>query len=341
MRFGIVGYGPGGRFYHAPFIEAAGLSIAGVVTRSEERRAQVVEELPTTAVVGSLAELLELGVDAVVVTTPPHTHRELVLEALHAGVPVVADKPFAPDAAAASELVQAARAAGVPMSVYHNRRWDGDLQTVRGLLEQGALGEVKRLYSVFDLDEAWSLEAGPNGGVLRDLGSHVVDQALNLLGPAVRVTAWLDETAVGGRLVDCGFELAVEHADGAISHLSASKTNHLQSREWRVYGSGGSFVLLNEDVQAQAVLAGERPLASPGTWGRDKKENWGILRDSTGCRAVPTVAGDYTEFYRQFAAALESGSQVPVTPESALAVVRVLDAARRSAAERQSIAVDT
>lgn len=339
MRFGIVGYGPGGRLYHAPFIEAAGLTVAGVVTRSKERRAQVRAELPGTAVAGSLTELLQWGMDAVVITTPPHTHREPVLEALYAGVPTVADKPFAPNAVGALELVRASEATGVPLAVYQNRRWDGDVQTVRALMQQGALGELTRLYSVFDLDEAWSLEAGPDGGVLRDLGSHVIDQALMLLGPAARVTAWLDTATVKGRSVDCAFEVAIEHVSGVTSHLSASKVYQLQRREWRVYGSAGSFILLNEDVQAQAVLAGGRPLSSPQSWGHDREENWGTLRDASGSRRIPTIAGNYTEFYRLFAAAVQAGTPVPVTPRSALETVRVLDAARRSAVEHRSIEV--
>ncbi len=127
--------------------------------------------------------MLDAGVDAVTITTPPHTRRELVLEAIAAGVHVVADKPFAPDAASARELAEAARQAGVLLNVYHNRRRDADILTLAGVIASGELGEVWRVHSIMDQDGADTLETGATGGLLRDLGSHLVDQMLLAAGP--------------------------------------------------------------------------------------------------------------------------------------------------------------
>ena len=193
VRLGVVGYGAGGRFFHTPFIEAAeGIELAGVVTRSADRKAQVAEDWPGVPVFDSLGELLASGVDAVTITTPPETRRELVLQAVAAGVHVVADKPFAPTAEVGLEMAQAAESAGVLLSVFHNRRWDADIRTLAAVIEHGRLGELWRVHSRFDLDDPATLEAGPGGGLLRDLGSHLVDQMVWLLGDVRSVNAHLD-----------------------------------------------------------------------------------------------------------------------------------------------------
>src|ERR1700750_3165753 len=143
MRLGLVGYGVGGRYFHAPFIAAAkGVELAGVVTRSPERRTELGADFPDVPAYDSLTALLAAGVDAVTITTPPQTRRQLVLEAIAAGVPTVADKPFAPDVAGGRELVAAAEDAGVALNVFHNRRWDADIRTLAAVLKSGELGEL-------------------------------------------------------------------------------------------------------------------------------------------------------------------------------------------------------
>lgn len=131
--------------FHAPFIAAAaGVELVGAVTRSPQRRAELAGDFPGVPAFDSLGDLIDVGVDAVAISTPPHTRRELVLEAIGRGVPLVADKPFAPDAAGGREVVAAAEAAGVPLAVFHNRRWDTDIRTMKAVLAGGELGEVWR-----------------------------------------------------------------------------------------------------------------------------------------------------------------------------------------------------
>ena len=238
-----------------------------------------------------MGALLDAGVDAVAISTPPQTRRELVLEAIGRGSHVVADKPFAPTAAAAEELVQAADAAGVLLSVFHNRRWDTDITTLRGVLDGGLLGDIWRFDSRFDLDQPQTLEAGPEGGLLRDLGSHLVDQALWLLGPARAVTANLDWLELPEGRTDAGFVITIAHASGAHSHVSASKVNRTESRELRVFGSLGSYVSSQTDVQAQAIFAGVRPVDDLGSWGYEVSERWGTMSTADGTRVVPSAQG--------------------------------------------------
>jgi predicted dehydrogenase len=333
MRLGIIGYGFGGRFFHAPFVLAArGVELVGVVARSADKIAQVHTELPGVTVYPSLTAMLAAGgIDAVTITTPPSTRRDLVLEAIAAGVHVVADKPFAPTAAGGRELVEAAEAAGVIVNVFHNRRWDADIVTLKTVLESGRLGELWRVHSRFDLDDPGTLDMGETGGLLRDIGAHLVDQALWLLGPATHVYATLDHTDRFGESTDCGFVVSLRHASGVSSTLSASKVNHLRSRELRAYGARGSYVVKSTDAQMAAIFAGRRPSQDRSTWGFEAPEHWGILSTDEGVSVVPSAQGDHTEYYEQFAAAIAGDGPQPVPAEGALHTLAVLDAARGSA----------
>ena len=338
MKIGLVGFGVGGQFFHAPYIVAAvGVELAGIVTRSPERRARARDQYPTIRLFDSLAGLLDSGVDAVVISTPPETRQALVLEAIAAGVHVIADKPFAPTAEDGLRLVAAAEEAGVSLDVFHNRRWDTDIRTLRSVVASGQLGQIARFESRFDLDQPELLEAGPAGGLLRDLGSHLVDQAVWLFGPPVAVYANLDWIELPAGRTDAGFFLTITHDSGVVSNLSSTKTRHLSSRELRVLGSRGSYVSEQTDVQAIAVFAGKRPVDDPGTWGYEVEERWGTLFTEDGAARVPSERGAYQEYYEQFARAIEGRDQHPVTGTEAIHTLRVLDAARLSEAESRVV----
>lgn len=313
MRIGLVGYGAGGRWFHAPYIDAAdGVELVGVVTRSPERIAELHAERPGMPTYPSLTDLLAAGVDAVTITTPPQTRRELMLEAIAAGVHVVADKPFAVSAAAAIELGAAADAAGVRLSVFHQRRADADIQTLKQVLDTGELGPVWRFGSTFDLDEPGSLDAGPHGGLLRDLGSHLVDQALWLFGPVIRVSAHVDWVDLPKGRTDAGFVLRLDHVAGPASFLSASKLNRVVQRSLQLYAERGSYLATGSDVQTAAIKLGLRPKDDPTGWGYEPKEHWGRLSTAAGTRVVPSSQGRHADYYSAFARAVHTGAEVPV-----------------------------
>ncbi|AMM22276.1 dehydrogenase [Frondihabitans sp. PAMC 28766] len=334
LRFGIVGYGAGGKYFHAPFVKAArGIELVGVVARSADKKAQIIQDLPGVAVFDSLTDLLAAGVDAVTVTTPPATRRALVLEAVAAGVHVVADKPFAPSALSAVELAEAAEKAGVVLSVYHNRRFDADALTLKKVLDSGRLGDVWRFHSRFDLDDAVSLEAGPDGGLLRDLGSHIVDQAVWLFGDVDEVSAQLDWVDLPEGRTDAGFVVILKHANGVASYVSASKLNHVEKKQLLVYGADGSYESDGTDVQAQAIFAGRRPADDVEGWGYEAESRWGVLRTADGDEVVPSAQGSYVDFYEQFAAAVRGEGEAPSPARDGIRTLAVLDAARRSGEE--------
>lgn len=334
MRIGLVGYGSGGKHFHAPFICAAeGLELVGIVARAPETIARTKADFPDVPVYPSLTAMLEAGVDIVTITTPPQTRRELVLEAIEAGVAIVADKPFAPDAQTGRELADAAKAKGVILSVFHNRRYDADILTVRKVLEQQRVGKLWRFHNRMDFNDPLTLDGGELGGLLRDLGSHLVDQTLWLLGPVKTVYAHLDIIDHPDGPTDASFVITLTHASGVHSHISSTKLNRLMNREFILYGEEGSYTSNGTDVQAQAIFAGQRPADDLAAWGYEQQDRWGILRTAEGEEAIPSEQGCYHAYYQAMAEAVRTGSEPPVTTEQAIRTLEVLDAALLSAKE--------
>jgi predicted dehydrogenase len=330
VRFGLVGYGFGGRWFHAPLLSSAPeCELLGVVTTSPERRELVARDHPGLATFASLEELAAAGAEAVAISTPADTHTTLSEQALRLGLAVVGDKPFALDAAAARGTVELAEQLGLPLSPYQNRRWDSDFLTVRTLAADGALGQLTRFESRF---ERFAPDPGPpaaGGGSLLDFGSHLVDQALVFLGPVTTVYAeW--------RLRESGLDddvfVALTHANGARSHLGGSWSQGAPGPRFRVTGTTGSYVVnALMDGQEDALLAGETPATLGERWGAEPEERWGRIHRGGAGEPVPSVPGAWNTFYPAFAAAVRGQGPVPVDPWDAVATASVLDAARRSA----------
>lgn len=339
MKIGVVGYGTGGQHFHTPFIAAAkNCHLAGIVARAPQTVAKVRADWPDTPIYSSLTEMIAAGLcDAVTITTPPQTRRALVLEAIAAGLHVVADKPFAPDAAGGAELTAAAEARGVTLGVFQNRRLDADLQTLRKLIADGRLGRVWRIHNRMDFDDPATLEPGPTGGLLRDLGSHLVDQMLYLNGPVQSVFTHLDHVDLPEGRTNASFTLTLNHENGTMSEVSATKLNHYSLRELRAYGDKGAYVSHSTDVQAQSIFAGKRPAEEPETWGYEPQANWGTLYNAEGATRIPSEQGRYHDYYEAFAQAVRDGTPPPVSGTEGTRVLAVLDAARESAETGRSV----
>jgi len=340
VRIGLVGYGFGGRYFHAPLIASApGCELVGVVTRSPDRRAEVAHDHRGVPVYDSLADLAAAGVDAVTVCTPAATHTALTEEALRAGLPVVCDKPFALDARTARETTELAERLGVLLTVYQNRRWDSDLLTVRRLLDAGDLGELLRFESAF---ERWAPDPAPSpsgGGLLRDFGSHLVDQALHLFGPVEQVYA---ETQLVEPELENDFLLQLRHTSGIRSQITGAWRQSAPRPRFRLTGSAGTFVITSPmDGQEAALVAGRTPATAGAEWGREPDAVWGTLYRGTDAEVIASEPGHWDHFYDQFAAAVRGAGPVPVDPWNAVATAAVLDAARRSAAAGGSVEVPT
>ncbi|MET0950783.1 MAG: Gfo/Idh/MocA family oxidoreductase [Pseudomonas sp.] len=337
MRIGLVGYGKGGRYFHAPLITSLpGATFVGVVTRSAQRRQELAQDYPQAQAFDSLADLVDAGIDAVAISTPLATRQALILEAIDLGVAVVSDKPFAVNAEQAQALVDAAGRKGVLLSVYQNRRWDSDFLTLRKLIDDGVLGEISRFESRVERYSPKSVGKASGGGMLRDLGSHLVDQALLLFGPVARVYAELG-FATPSADVDHQFFVSLTHRNGVISHLWGSCLQNHPGPRFRVSGASGCYSVDGLDGQEAASLAGLTPASEGERWGVEATRRWGWLEQGETRQHVASERGCWLEFYRQLQDAIAGNGPNPVDPHDAVAGARVLDAARRSAEERRVV----
>jgi len=342
LRGAIIGYGLAGSSFHAPLIEATpGLAVTTVVTGNPGRREQATRDHPAVRVVPAPEELWGIADehDFVVIAAPNDAHVPLAERALDAGLAVVVDKPLAPSAAEAAAVVERARESGKVLTVFHNRRWDSDYLTLRKLRAEGELGEVLRYESRFERwrpeprADAWRETAGPGegGGVLLDLGSHLVDQALQLFGPVSHVHAEIDNRRASPG--DDDAFLALRHRSGSYSHLWMSAVAAAPGPRLRVLGSRAAYVVADVDGQEDALRAGRRP-DDADPWGVEPESRWGRLVKGEDSEPVPSEPGAWPAFYTEFERALREGGPPPVDPADAVAVLEVIDAARRSAAEQ-------
>lgn len=335
IRVAVVGYGLSGSVFHAPLIQAQeGLRLASVVTANPERQRQVRQACPGVLVFDRVDQLWQRAADhdLVVVATATESHVPLAVRAVEAGLAVVVDKPFAVDAGSAAELVAAAEAKSVPLTVYQNRRYDSDQLTLRRLLAEGALGQVLRYESRF---ERWQPQirtdrwrdvtpADRGGGVLLDLGSHLVDQAVHLFGAAEVAHAEVCDVRDSGP-DDFAF-VVLAHANGVRSHLSVGAMFGAPGPRLRVVGTQATFVVYDLDTQEQQLRAGLRP--SHAAYGVENGDGWGWLAAGGTWTAVVPERGAWPQFYADLCRALTDGTQVPVDPHDAVDTQRLLDEAR-------------
>jgi scyllo-inositol 2-dehydrogenase (NADP+) len=346
VRVAIIGYGLSGRFFHAPLIAATeGMDVARVVTSNPARRAEVVAEHPAAEVVPSVQDLWSgAPPEIVVVASPNDTHVQVALAAIERGIPVVVDKPLAVTAPDAEALVIRAREGGVLLTVFHNRRWDSDQLTLRRLIAKDALGSIIRYESRFErwrpeLDRSkWRENVAPEegGGVLLDLGSHLVDQALTLFGPATHVYA--EVASRRGTEADDDAFVALRHERGTISHLHASAVTPSVGPRLRVQGTTAGFLVSALDPQEAALRGGARPDAD-AHWGVPPEWERGRLVAGEQSVPVPPEPGDWPHFYALLRDAVADGGPPPVDPRDAVETLRVLDAARLAARDQTIVSL--
>jgi scyllo-inositol 2-dehydrogenase (NADP+) len=339
VRTAVVGYGLAGSVFHAPLIAATdGMELAAIVTANPQRAAEARSRHPDAEIIDSVDALLsEPGRwDLLVVASPNSTHVPVGRAAIEAGLPVVIDKPVARTAAQARDLRDAAAAKGVMISVYHNRRWDSDALTLAKLVRDGALGTVHRFESRYERwrpairEGVWRENPDPDeaGGLLYDLGSHLIDQALTMFGPIRSVYAEVDAVRPGAQVDDDVF-VALTHDSGTRSHLWASSTAADHGLRFRVLGTSAAYVKHGMDVQEEGLKAGATP-GGPG-WGEEPESAWGRLGSVGAFEPVRSLPGAYQEYYRGIRDAVRGDAPPPVTIDEAIDVITVIEAARRSA----------
>ena len=335
IRTGIIGYGLSGRVFHAPFIATnPAFSLDLIATSNADRAAEALAHHPGAEIVASPAELLARAgdLDLIILASPAHTHFEQGMAALEADVAVVIDKPFAPSLNEAKKLIAKAEEVGKMLAVFQNRRWDGDFLTAKKLIESDALGTVHRFESTF---ERWS---GPNrarwqdtttieqgAGITFDLGSHLIDQALHLFGPARLQHAELSRVRADSVSEDDSF-VSLRHTSGVISHLTMSRAAAQSGPRFRVLGDVSGYAVNGLDNQEPALKNYQWP-GSDG-YGVTPESEWGTLGidgSSEGLTRVRTEPGNYPAFYAGVAESIRSGAPAPVNPRESLEVVRIIE----------------
>jgi len=333
FRVGLIGYGLAGASFHAPLLSVEpAFRLRAVATRQAEA---VARDWPGARVLSVEALLADPELELVVVATPTDSHAALAERALRGGKHVVVEKPFTLDSAEAVRLGALARERGLCLTVFQNRRWDGDFLTVKQLVEEGRLGRLYSFESHFDryrpqVKKRWKEEAGPGGGTLWDLGAHLVDQALQLFGMPESITADVAKQRNGAQAVDW-FHLLLRYGEMRVILRSGSVV-HEPSPRFVLQGEADGYSKYGLDPQEEQLKAGLRP--GMAGWGAEPAERHGRLSQGG---SVPTVPGRYEHFYRQLAAAMRGEGPVPVTAESAGQAIRVLEAALRSADEGRTV----
>jgi len=336
LRVALIGFGLAGSGFHAPLISATpGLALSTIVTSNPSRAAKARREYPGVRVEPRPETVWERAEehDLVVVATPNDSHVQLASRAIESGLPVVVDKPLAPTSQAARELIEHAERRGVALTVFHNRRWDSDQLTLRRLIRDGLLGDVHRYESRFERwrpeirSDVWRETTSPSegGGVLLDLGPHLVDQALTLFGPVRHVYGEADSRR-GGPADDDAY-LALEHVSGVRSHLWASSVAAAPGPRLRVLGSQAAFLLQGLDDQEDALRAGLRP-GDKDSWGAVPPARWGKVVRGDHSELAPSENGAWPRFYEQLAAALAGEEPLPVDPWDAVRVLEVIERAQ-------------
>jgi scyllo-inositol 2-dehydrogenase (NADP+) len=327
LRVGLLGYGLSGSRFHGPLLSVEpAFTLAAVATSRAEA---VARDWPGVRA-GSVDSLLEdTSLHVLVVCAPNDVHGSLAERALRAGKHVVVEKPFTLDTGEARRLDALAQELGLCLTVFHNRRWDGDFLTVRQLLARGRLGTLYSLESHFDrfrpeVKARWKEQDVPGGGTLWDLGAHLVDQAVQLFGLPESVAANLGRQRPGAQGTDW-FHLVLRYGRLRVL-LHSGSVVHAPWPRFVLQGDQDAYVKYGLDPQEDQLASGLRP--GQTDFGQEPPGRHGRLL--TSGETVTTVPGDYGQFYRQLAAAILHGAPVPVSASSASDTVRVIQAALQS-----------
>jgi predicted dehydrogenase len=334
LKIGLMGYGYAGATFHAPVVEHCGHAQLAAIATGQPDKARA--DYPQATIVPDLDALLALAdIECVVIATPNDTHFALARRVLEAGKHVVVDKPVTLTAAEARTLADLAASRKRVFAPFHNRRWDGDFMTVRALLESGELGRVTVFESHFDrfrpvIRQRWREDATRGGGLLFDLGPHLIDQALALFGAPQTVYASVKAHRDQATAPDY-VHLQLGYASHEVL-LHASALTAIVAPRFTIHGARGSYVKYGLDTQEDQLKAGLRP-GDAGFAGGNEAGTLRVLEgegDQEVERALPTRDGAYVNFYRALAAAIHGGVAFPVNAQDAVDVMTVIELAQRS-----------
>lgn len=342
IKVGIASYGMSGRVFHGPSLKVLDeYEVVGVFERSKNISQQL---FPNAKICRTFEELIELeNINLIIVNTPDHLHFDMTKRALEAGKHVVVEKPFTRTEQEAEELISLAKKKKLTLSVYQNRRYDGNYRTVKSILEEQLLGRLVECeihydrYRTFINEGSWKEEGDDRVGVLFNLGSHLIDQVIQFFGKPSAVTAKLAKIRENSQVNDyMNLRLDYENLQVILRSSYLVKT---AGPMYTLHGEKGSFVKYGIDPQEQQLIDGALPVGDD--WGKEPEKYWGEINtefnglDFRG--KIETKAGDYTDYYRELAQCLLEGKMNPVSAEQALETIKILNAAVESHRNKRTI----
>lgn len=340
---GLASYGMSGRVFHAPLLSChTGFVLKSIVERHKD---EAILKYPKVNTLRSFDELLkDSEIELVIINTPDHTHAELAHKALMAGKHVVVEKPFTLHPSEAEDLLNLAIRKQRIITVFHNRRWDGDFLTIEKLIKNEMLGRLVEYEVHFDrfrnyIQNSWKEEPSHGTGTLYNLGSHLIDQALYLFGMPTAVTGDVRTFRTDGK-VDDFFEVVMHYKEMRIA-LKGSYLVRQPGPRFVLNGTHGSFIKYGVDPQESDLTQGKLP--SDPNWGREPEENWGLLNtDKRGVHYVgkiETIPGNYLNFYSDLHNAIVNKTETAVKPQEAINVINIIEAAYKSAKTQKTITI--
>lgn len=339
IKTAIIGYGFSAQTFHIPFIEVSDKLVLTAISSSQTDR--VTERFPTADIYPTAAQLIqESDAELVIITAPNEVHFELAKACLKNNKHVIVEKPFVTTYQQGLELCELADAKKLKLSVYQNRRWDGDFLTLQQLISDGSLGDIRYFESHFDrfrpeVRQRWREQPGAGGGIWFDLGPHLLDQALCLFGMPNSVTARCLELRDQSLVTDY-FHVQL-HYDQCEVILQGSPFSAGPNIRFQLQGNKGSYVKFGLDPQEDRLKEGLLPASI--SWSQETSENYGTLYSETDSKLIKTKAGGYQHYFSQMADAILTGSAVPVDPRDALKVIYLIELAEKSSREGNTLAV--
>lgn len=330
LRVAIAGYGLAGRFFHGPLLKSCGFDVVGVLTNNAKRIQEAASDFPSAKVVSNLNELIDMNLDLMVVASGNTVHAEQASAAIDAGIPVVVDKPMTLSLEQTRQVVDASKKAGVPVTVFFNRRWDSDSLTIKKIMNEGLIGDVFRVDSRFEryrpsiASTSWRERNShvEGGGLLLDLQTHLVSIALDLFGPASLGYSSVRSIRNGS---DDDVLLVLNHDSGVDSYLSASAIVGAPGPRIRVNGTKGTLIIDDLDPQEALLRSGIHPVN--GKW-EVPTFSVATLHRGDEILDVQGQNGNYPQFYTMVKGALAGENEWPVSTDDVLAVASLIDQAR-------------
>ncbi|WP_321289974.1 Gfo/Idh/MocA family oxidoreductase [uncultured Sunxiuqinia sp.] len=342
IQAALASFGMSGMVFHGPSLKVnPNFNLHSILERTKSLSEK---DYPESTIIRSFEELISQDeVDLVIINTPDNLHYAMCKQALEAGKHVVVEKPFTQEVEQANELIQLAKDKNRILSVYQNRRWDNDFLTVKKILDERVIGRLAEFESHFDRyrnfiqEGTWKEEGDKRHGVLFNLGSHMIDQVVQLFGKPKSITAHLDTLRDGGQVKDY-YDIRLQYNDFA-AILKSSYLVREPGPRYSLYGTLGTFHKWGIDPQEEMLKNGHLP--NEPNWGTDSEEDWGILNTEwNGLNykgAIETVPGNYNAFYENIYDAIANGVELAVKPEESRDIIQLLDYCLQSDEEKRTI----